>query len=226
MKYFVLVLSFLAMGSAALAQEDEVTIALSPYSEIKAYDGLSVKLIRSTENKAVIKGANTQKVTTDLENGVLKVRMQLDRIFSGFRTKVELYHAQDLLVIDVNREAKINADGTMKQNVLELSAQDGGEIEVNAQVEQLLVKAVLGGMVTANGTSDLQDVVINTGGVYNGKGFKTKFSTITVNAGSRAEIFATDYVKASVKAGGEVLVHGDPAKMDEKTFFGGKITRM
>ena len=47
-----------------------------------------------------------------------------------------------------------------------------------------------------------------------------------MNAGSRAEIFASDYVKATVKAGGEVLVYGDPAKMEEKTVFGGKITRM
>ncbi|MGB5319757.1 MAG: DUF2807 domain-containing protein, partial [Eudoraea sp.] len=41
-----------------------------------------------------------------------------------------------------------------------------------------------------------------------------------------AEIYASDYLKATVKAGGEVLVYGDPSKMDEKTVFGGKVTRM
>jgi hypothetical protein len=39
-------------------------------------------------------------------------------------------------------------------------------------------------------------------------------------------VFASDYVKAAVKAGGEVMVYGNPAKMEEKTVFGGKITRM
>ncbi|TFG75796.1 MAG: DUF2807 domain-containing protein, partial [Flavobacteriales bacterium] len=96
----------------------------------------------------------------------------------------------------------------------------------NAKVEQLLIKTVTGGIIEARGSSNLQDVVINTGGVYNGKDFKTKFTTVNVNAGSRAEINASDYVKASVKAGGEVLVYGDPAKMEEKTVFGGKIRRM
>jgi len=33
-------------------------------------------------------------------------------------------------------------------------------------------------------------------------------------------------VKVTVKAGGTVFVYGDPAKMEEKTVFGGKIERM
>ena len=108
----------------------------------------------------------------------------------------------------------------------EVKAQEGGEIVINAEVEQMLIKSVSGGVITATGFSDNQDVAINTGGSYSGKNFKTKFTTVNVNAGSMAEIFATDYVKATVKAGGEVMVYGDPAKMDEKTVFGGKIRRM
>ena len=115
----------------------------------------------------------------------------------------------------------------INQDVLELKAQEGGELEINAEVEQLLIKTVTGGIIKSSGTSILQDVHINTGGIYEGKDlFKTKFSTINVNAGSKAEIYATDYVKATVKAGGEVLVYGNPKKMDEKTVFGGIIKRM
>ncbi len=227
MKKLICLLTFLLLAVFTVySQADAVTVNLEAFTKIKAYDGLSVNLIKSNENKAVINGANTQKVTVFVDEGVLKVRMQLDRMFSGFRTKVSIHHTEELVVIDVNREAKITSAETMLQKVLELSAQDGGEIAVKAEVEQMLIKAVMGGVVTTTGNSDLQDVLINTGGVYNGKEFQTKFSTITVNAGSKAEIFATDYVKASVKAGGEVIVHGDPTKMDEKTIFGGKITRM
>ncbi|MEC8831006.1 MAG: DUF2807 domain-containing protein, partial [Bacteroidota bacterium] len=86
--------------------------------------------------------------------------------------------------------------------------------------------AVSGGKVFAGGFSNNQDVIINTGGTYNGRTFRTKFTTISVNAGGNAEIYASDYVKANVKAGGEVLVYGDPKKMDEHTLFGGKIKRV
>jgi hypothetical protein len=204
----------------------KITRELDAFKEVKVYDGLSVNLIRADVNRAVISGANTEKVAIVNNDGILKIRMEIDMIFSGYRTFVDLYYTNPLVVIDVNEDARITSSGTIKQPVLELKAQEGGELQIQAEVEQLLIKAVTGGIISASGNSLNQDVAINTGGVYKGKGFKTKFSTVNVNAGSSAEIHATDYVKATVKAGGEVLVHGDPAKMDEKTVFGGRIIRM
>jgi hypothetical protein len=208
------------------AQEGKVSQNLSRFTEVKVYDGLSVNLIRSDKNQAVITGANTSKVALVNTDGVLKVRMEIVKIFSGYRTFIDLYYTEDLVVIDVNEDARITTKEVITQGVVELKAQEGGEINVQAEVEQLLIKAVTGGIISASGNSDNQDVQINTGGIYKGKDLKTGFSTVNVNAGSTAEIYATDYVKVSVKAGGTVYVYGDPAKMEEKTVFGGKIERM
>ncbi|WP_036380864.1 head GIN domain-containing protein [Muricauda sp. MAR_2010_75] len=206
--------------------QGELTQNLESYTEVKAFDGLSINLIKSNENKAVITGANTEKVAIVNNDGVLKIRMQIDKMFSGYRTYVDLYHTETLKVIDVNEDARISSDETYVQDVLELKAQEGAKMEINCQVDQLLIKSVSGGEIMAAGFSNNQDVIINTGGAYNGRTFKTKFTTISVNAGGNAEIYATDYVKANVKAGGEVLVYGDPKKMDESTVFGGKIKRV
>jgi len=208
-----------------LAQDTKMSQDLTKFKEVKAFDGISVNLIRSDVNKAVITGENIQKVAIVNNNGVLKIRMKIDKIFSGYRTFVDLYYTEKLIIIDVNEDARISSEETIKQEVVELKAQEGGEITISTEVEQLLIKTVTGGVIKTSGSSDLQDVAINTGGVYEGKELKTKFSTVNVNAGSRAEIYASDYVKATVKAGGEVLVYGDPAKMDEKTVFGGTVTR-
>ena len=210
----------------AYMQEKKISKDLDSFKEIKAFDGLSVRLIKSDANKAVITGDNTDKVAIVNNDGVLKLRMQIGKIFSGYKTFVDLYYTDKIIIIDVNEDARISSEDNIKQDVLELKAQEGGEVQIKAEVDQMLIKAVTGGTVITSGSSNLQDVAINTGGVYEGKDFKTKFSTVNVNAGSRAEINAFDYVKATVKAGGEVLVYGDPAKMDEKTVFGGKITRM
>ena len=224
-----LLAAYIFLISAAFplsAQEDNITRELQAFREVKAFDGISVKLIQSSENKAVITGANTNKVAIVNNDGVLKIRMEIDKIFSGYRTFVELYYAQPLIVIDVNEDARIISEGVIEQEVLEVKAQEGGEAQLTARVEQFLIKCVTGGVIEATGSSANQDVQINTGGQYYGKSFTTEFSTVNVNAGSKAEIYATKYVKATVKAGGQVMVYGDPAKMDEKTVFGGKITRM
>lgn len=226
MKNLVGLVVLLFVCQTMIAQDDKITQDLQPFSELKAYDGLSINLIKSTENKAIISGANTNNVVVVNNEGVLKIRMQITKIFSGYRTFIDLYYTDKLVVIDVNEDARITSKEPIKQDVLELKAQEGGELEINTEVEQLLIKAVTGGVIKSSGRADLQDVVINTGGIYEGKDLFTKFSTINVNAGSKAEIYATDYVKASVKAGGEVLVYGNPGKMDEKTVFGGIIKRM
>lgn len=226
MKNLVCLVVLLFVFQTISAQDERITQDLQPFSELKAFDGLSINLIRSTENKAVITGVNTNNVVIVNNEGVLKIRMKITKIFSGYRTFIDLYYSDKLVVIDVNEDARIASKKAISQDVLELKAQEGGELEINAEVEQLLIKAVTGGIIRSSGTSDLQDVLINTGGIYEGKDLLTKFSTINVNAGSKAEIHATDYVKASVKAGGEVLVYGNPKKMDEKTVFGGIIKRM
>ena len=208
------------------AQEGTITKELSSFSAVKAFDGLSVNLIQSNENKAVITGANTNKVAIVNNGGVLKLRMEIDKIFSGYRTFIDLYHSGELKILDTNEDARIFSKNTFSQNILELKAQEGGELEINCQVEQLLIKAVTGGEVMTKGFSKNQDVIINTGGEYIGKEFKTEFTTISVNAGGRASVYATEYIKATVKAGGLVEVYGDPEKMDEKKVFGGKIKRM
>ncbi|AZQ59722.1 DUF2807 domain-containing protein [Maribacter sp. MJ134] len=225
MKHVVLLLCCLnlLLGNG---QDNKITKSLSKFSEVKGFDGLSINLIRSSENKAIITGESTDKVAIVNNDGVLKIRMQIGKIFSGYKTFVDLYYTDDIMVIDVNEDARINSEGTIKQDVIELKAQEGGELTVSAEVEQMLIKSVSGGVIETNGFSELQDVQINTGGVYEGKNFKTKFSTVNVNAGSKAEIYASEYVKAAVKAGGEVLVHGNPPKLEEKTVFGGVIKRM
>lgn len=221
-----IVLLFLCGLQLMNSQDNKVTKSLDRFSELKGFDGLSINLIKSTENKAIITGENTDKVAIVNNDGILKVRMQIGKIFSGYKTFVDIYYTEKLVVIDVNEDARITSEGIIKQDVLELKAQEGGELIVTAEVEQMLIKSVSGGVIKTSGFSDLQDVQINTGGVYEGKNFKTKFSTVNVNAGSRAEIYASEYVRAAVKAGGEVLVHGNPPKLEEKTVFGGVIKKV
>lgn len=221
---FVIICINVQIGTA---QNEKIIQSLEKFTVIKAFDGLSIKLIKSTENKAVITGVNTRKVAIVNNSGVLKIRMQISKIFSGYRTFIEIHYTEPLVVIDVNEDAKITTEETIFQkDVLELKAQEGGELDITAEVEQILIKSVTGGVINAKGIAKIQDININTGGVYNGEEMQTKFTTISVNAGSNASVFATDYVKATVKAGGEVQVFGDPSKMDEKTVFGGKVTRM
>ena len=97
---------------------------------------ISVELVKSSEIKAVITGANTQKVAIVNNKGRVKIRMTIDKIFSGYRTFVKLYHTAELKVVDVNEDARIFSNDVLVQNILGIRAQESGELELNCLVEQ------------------------------------------------------------------------------------------
>ena len=62
MKQVMLFVFFLFFIQTIRPQDEKINIKLTNFTEVKAYDGISVKLIKSNEDKAVITGANTDKV--------------------------------------------------------------------------------------------------------------------------------------------------------------------
>jgi len=142
MKPFLITLILLLSSQIAICQDEKTFDGLGQFTEVKAFDGISVNLIKSDTNKAVVTGENLGKVAIVNTRGVLKLRMQITKIFSGYRTFVDLYYTEELVTIDVNEDARISSDGNIEQDLLELKAQEGGELSIVATVEQLLVKAV------------------------------------------------------------------------------------
>ena len=51
------------------------------FNKIKVFDLIEVNLIQSDENKIMIKGWNVDDIQWVNKNGVLKLRMQLDKKF-------------------------------------------------------------------------------------------------------------------------------------------------
>ena len=222
----LLLLMFMVLGYMVPAQDNTVTKDLEKFAEVKGFDGISINLIKSTENKAVITGESTHKVAIVNNDGILKIRMQITKFFSGYKTFVDLYYTDDIMVIDVNEDARITSQDTIVQDVLELKAQEGGEVSVSTEVEQLLIKSVSGGIIKVTGKSNLQDVQINTGGIYEGEDLVKEHTTVAIKAAGNAAVNASEVVDAKVRAGGDIKIYGNPKKVVEDTALGGRITRI
>ncbi|MGB5317553.1 GIN domain-containing protein, partial [Eudoraea sp.] len=180
MKQIVFFVFCLFINFSSFSQDQTLTTKLSGFTKVKVFDGISVNLIKSSENKAVVTGVNTDNVKFLVTDGEIKIRMAVTKLFSGYRTFVDLHYIETIVVIDVNEDARIISKETIKQDVIELKAQEGGELQISAEVEQMLIRSVSGGVITTAGKSDIQDVAINTGGTYQGKDFKTNFTTVNV----------------------------------------------
>jgi hypothetical protein len=219
MKYSIVIFLFL---SANVFSQRIVDKDMGSFNEIKVFDLIAVNLIKSDENKVLIKGDNVDDINLINKNGVLKIRMELDKSFHGENTFVEVHYSH-LDVIDGNEGAKISSNETIVQNAIELKAQEGAQIKVGLDISYLTVRSVTGGIVQASGISKNQSVVLNTGGIYEGKELRTEIASIKISAGGEAEIFATESADLKVKAGGDIDVYGNPKNVTKNTFVGGDI---
>jgi len=207
-----------------IAQND-IKKTIGEFTELKVFDLIEVKLVKSKENRIVISGKNTEDVVIINKNGKLKIRMNLEERFDGKNTSVTLFYT-NVDILDVNEGAIISSEDTIKQYEIDLKAQEGGKIIIDLKVKVANVKAVSGGIIETHGTATSQSVSLNTGGIYKGKDLKTENTKINIRAAGNADVKASEIVDVKIRAGGDVFVYGNPKTIKENRVFGGRVKRM
>lgn len=220
MKQFIfsLVVAFSLISFSQNVEKD-----LGQFSQLKTFDGLSVELVKSDNNKAVISGVHKNDVEIVNKNGLLKIRFNLPKTSTVYETKVVLFY-KELNLIDANEGSFIFSDEIIKELDLEVKAQEGAIIRLEVDAQRINSRVVSGSIVTLSGKAKNQDVVVNSGGVYKAQECITEQTKVSVNTGGSAKIYATEIAKAQVKAGGSIAIYGNPKLADTKTVFGGNIT--
>ncbi|MDM9632518.1 head GIN domain-containing protein [Robiginitalea aurantiaca] len=213
---------FLALCATGIMAQGIVDREVGDFHEIKVYDLIEVNLIKSDENRILIKGKNTQDINFVNKDGVLKLKMPLEKKFQGEDTFIEVYYT-DIRVIDANEGARIIGNELFVQDRIELRAQEGSEIEIGLQVQDAKIRAVTGGIINASGIATNQVIVLNTGGVFEGRNLKTDYTNIRVSAGGEAELFAAEEVEVQIRAGGDVRIYGDPQRVNKDVMMGGRV---
>ncbi|AWG20854.1 chaperonin [Flavobacterium faecale] len=215
----VLMIALVICSQITMAQ---VTKNLGDFNAISIFDKLNVKLIPGSENKIVIKGTRASEVETVNNNGVLKVRMPFPKLMSGNDIMIQLYY-KNIDDISASEGSFVSSDAVFKATIMNVSAREGAQIEVELDAEKVNVKAVTGGIVNLSGEANNQDVAIGTGGNLSAIDLRTSQTTVTVSAGGTAEVYATTLVDAKVRAGGNIYIYGKPKQVNKATVLGGKI---
>ncbi len=199
-----------------------IDLEVGDFNEIKVFDLIEVNLIKSDENRILIKGQHVDDIVWVNKGGALKLRMQLEKKFRGEDTFIEVYYT-DLSTIDANEGARIVCNEMVRQDRIVLKAQEGGKIKIGMDVMDVDIRAVTGGIIEASGIAKNQVVVLNTGGIFEGRDLKTEIASIRISAGGEAEMFVSEKVDINIRAGGDVYVYGNPKEVNKNTLVGGRI---
>jgi len=221
MKQFVILMLILGIGTSVYAQ-GTVTKEVGDFNIVKVFDLIEVNLIQSDEQKVIITGRDAHEVKVINSDGKLKIRMELDKRFSGDDTFVQVYFKK-LDIIDGNEGAEIIVNELLEQDVIELKTQEGARIRAGLKVDEVNLKAVTGGVLEVSGTAQSQNITVNTGGIYEGRTLETERAKVFVQAGGEVEVHASQKIDIKVRAGGDVYVYGDPQDVSQSKIFGGRI---
>jgi len=214
-----LVCSLLFFSSIAFAQVEK---NVGDFTKVTSFDQIDVMLVKSKENKVVIDGKEANEVELVNKNGELKIRMPLTKFLAGDHISVTVYF-NNLTAVEANEGSRIACGDIIQSTSFEINAKEGSQIRLTLNVGKLNVRVANGSTINIEGNADNQDVLTNSGGIYEARNFKTKQTTITANAGGEADVFATDLVEAKVRAGGDITIYGKPKQINQKVIAGGTI---
>ena len=214
-----IVYSFLLISSIGFSQTEK---EVGDFNKITSFDQIDVLLIPSTQNKVVLSGSGSEEVEVINKNGELKIRMPLTKLLSGENISATVYYKK-INAIEANEGSRIASEAVFKSTTLDIIAKEGSEIKVNIEVDRLTLRVTNGSRVYLEGKAKNQDIIANSGGIYQAQKLITNQTIITVNAGGNAEIYAIDLVDAKVRAGGNIMIYGKPKEINQKIIAGGTI---
>lgn len=187
----------------------QVERAVGNFSSLKIYDRINVELIESSKNIIEISGDEDGRIEIINKNGELKIRTKTTQFLNGKNVKVKVYYDK-LNEIQASQGAVIVSNEVLKANALNLTSNEGSFITLKLKVNQLAVRGNSGGEMNLSGSAKSQDIVMNSGAVFNGKEIKGEDIAVAVNAGGEADVYATESISAKVRAGGNIHIYGNP----------------
>ena len=220
--YFSFIVFLFACATKAQDYEKR-TLTTSPFSGVKVYSGIRLKLIYSDVNKAVVKGPQSDDVSLSMQNNTLQVKIPLGSIPDSIPTQIDLYHSRLLNEITASQGAEVTALEPIHHTSLNLTARTGGVMNFVIYTDRLDVTANTGGRLELSGAVSNFNLKVSTGGSCEAEQLHTDQAKAKLMGGGYAYVLVSELIEAKIIGGSVLRVYGSPKKNKYEKKFWGKI---
>ena len=219
MKRFILTLLIIP---SLLVSQEEINRNLGEFTKLSIYDGINVELIKSDENKVEASGENTRFVVVKNKNGNLKIRLNVQKRFSGERTMVKLYY-KNIYSFIAHEGSNIFSKDTIKQADLKIKGHTGSRIDIPVELNSISVTSTAGAKITLRGSSTYLEASSATGSEINARNMVIEDGEVSALSGSMVDVRAETSLEAIARIGGVINVHSKTERITEKVSLGGSV---
>ena len=219
MKKIIYILALAIIPSLLNAQTE---MKIGDFQKLSVYDGINVELIKSETNKVEITGKNTAYIVIKNKNGDLKIRLSVEKRFSGNRTKVSVFYKNIYSIIS-HEGANVFSKDTLNQADLNLKANSGSRQNMIVNLNTLQATATAGAKINIKGITKYQDFSSLTGAEIMASKVENEEANAVSTTGALIDISTTKDLKVNSKIGGIINVHKKTDKITEKISVGGAV---
>ncbi len=214
-----IVFSLLFINTLGFAQTEK---SVGDFNKVTSFDQIDVILIPGKENKVLLTGKDSEQVELVNKKGELKLRMPMTQLLKGDNISATVYY-KTIDAVEANEGSSIASEAVFKSTMFDIIAKEGSQVKLKLDVSKLTARVSNGSTVSLDGSATNQDVLVNSGGLYQAKKLVTNQTVITVNAGGESDVNAKELVDAKVRAGGDITIYGKPKQINQKVIAGGTI---
>tara|TARA_B100001057_G_scaffold406984_1_gene420642 strand:- start:120 stop:791 length:672 start_codon:yes stop_codon:yes gene_type:complete len=216
-----LILTLLIIPSLLVSQE-EINRNIGEFTKLSIYDGINVELIKSDQNKVEASGENTRFVVVKNKNGNLKIRLNVQKRFSGDRTMVKLYY-KNLYSFIAHEGSNLFSKDTIKQADLKIKGHTGSRIDIPVELNSISVTSTAGAKITLRGSSTYLEASSATGSEINARNMVIMDGEVSALSGSMVDVRAETSLEAIARIGGVINIHSKTDRITEKVSLGGSV---
>jgi len=219
MKKIIYILALVVLPNLLSAQTER---KIGDFQKLSVYDGINVELIKSDTNRVEINGKNTAYIVVKNKNGDLKIRLSVERRFSGNRTKVSVFYKSLYSVIS-HEGANVFSKDTINQADLNLKANSGSRQNMIVKLNTLQAAATAGAKINIKGLAKYQELSATTGAEIMVSKVENEEANVVSTTGALIDVSTTKDLKVNSKIGGIINVHTKTEKITEKISVGGAV---
>ena len=219
MKKIIYILALVVLPNLLSAQTER---KIGDFQKLSVYDGINVELIKSDTNRVEINGKNTAYIVVKNKNGDLKIRLSVERRFSGNRTKVSVFY-KSLYSIISHEGANVFSKDTINQADLNLKANSGSRQNMIVKLNTLQAAATAGAKINIKGLVKYQELSATTGAEIMVSKVENEEANVVSTTGALIDVSTTKDLNVNSKIGGIINVHTKTDKITEKISVGGAV---
>ena len=228
--HVLMLVSLILTQSGLLAQETE-TRSLGSFDGISVSQSIDAELIKGNTNEATItvRNVDLDDVITEVEGGVLKLRMvkKWNVNWGGKKKKVQivLTYADYPNYISASSSADVISRDKIITERLEVNASSSADVIIEVDVDQLESNASSSADIEISGSADKAYVKVASSADFLGKRLSTKIADLSASSSGDIELRVSDELSAKASSSGDISYYGNPDVKKAKKSSSGEISR-